>query len=122
MPNGVPVADLTLFVSLVHKLLHASDTIPLGKQHLFHCRQAIKQAKDVLIGRARTMSGVLVTARAATELEWWIAKLACLDSTGLPLACRYSFPGCSSESNLVRYSDAARELDKRAELSGAGAW
>ena len=122
MPNGVPVADLTLFVSLVHKLLHASDTIPLGKQHLFHCRQAIKQAKDVLIGRARTMSGVLVTARVATELEWWIAQLACLDSTGLPLACRYSFPGCSSESNLVRYSDAARELDKRAELSGAGAW
>jgi hypothetical protein len=122
MPNGVPLADLTLFVSLVHKLLHAADTIPLGKQHLFHCRQAIKQAKDVVIGRSRTMSGVLVTSRVVSELTWWVAQLACLDNTGLPLACRYSFPGCSSECNLVRYSDAARELEKRAELSGAGAW
>ena len=122
MPNGVPLTDLATFVSLLHKLFHASDTIPLGRQHLFHCRQAIKQARDVVIGRSRTMSGVLVTAAVRKELLWWAHQLEHVDLTGLPLASRYSFPGTSSDSHLIRYSDAARELEQRVNKSGAGAW
>ena len=122
MPNGLAAASFALFNSLVHRLLHAADVIPLGRQHLFYCRQAIKQAKEVVIGRGRALMAVIVTSGVDKELVWWSHQLLHAGDTGLPLASRFSFPGASSECNLIRYSDASRELEQPIIKSGGGAW
>ena len=122
MPNGRVVIDVALFNSLIHRLLHASDVIPLGKQHLFYCRRDLKAARDVVISKGRSLYSVIISAAAQTELEWWLYRLSNLDLTGLPLASRLEFPGASSDTHLIRYSDAARELPPSTRVSGAGAW
>ena len=122
MPNGLALSDFATLNSLVHRLLHASDVIPLGRQHLFYLRQLLKQVREVSLSRNRTMHGVIITTDGDRELEWWCHQLEHAGDAGIPLASRYSFPGASSESNLVRYSDASRELDQPIEKSGGGAW
>ena len=122
MPNGLAVNEYDTVNSLVHRLLHASEVVPLGKQHTFHLRQALKAARDVTISKSRTMHSCIITKAAGRELNWWVHQLEHAGSTGLPLASRYSFPGASSECNLIRYSDASREPDKPASHSGGGAW
>ena len=122
LPNALRAVDYSSFNSLVHRLLHAADVIPLGRQHLFYCLQDLRAARDVVVHKGRSAHLVVVTRASRKELTWWIHQLDRADQTGLPLASRYSFPGASSESHLVRYSDAARELDQPIERSGGGAW
>ena len=122
MPNGLAIANYGDFNSLTHKLLHASDCKPLGRQHLFYCRQALKSARQISLDGDRSMLGVIITKAVLRELEWWDAQLVYHDHTGLPLASRYSFPGASSENVLVRYSDASREPGKAVCESGGGGW
>ena len=95
MPNGLAMTEFGLLNSLVHRLLHASDVIPLGRQHLFHLRQLIKQVREVKLSRSRTVAGVIVTSEGDKELEWWIHQIEHADDVGLPLASRFSFPGAS---------------------------
>ena len=123
MPNGVGVAEFNQTHSLIHKLLHASDVIPLGRPHLFHLRQAVNTAKKIFLGVDKgELLGVMITAKVRKELIWWQHQLETADLTGLPLASRSEFPGISSPTHLVRYSDASRELDLAENHSGAGAW
>ena len=123
MPNGVGVAEFNQTHSLIHKLLHAADVIPLGRPHLFHLRQAVNTAKKIFLGVDKgELLGVMITAKVRKELTWWLHQLETADLTGLPLASRSEFPGASSPTHLVRYSDASRELDLAENHSGAGAW
>jgi hypothetical protein len=123
MPNGVGVAEFNQTHSLIHKLLHAADVIPLGRPHLFHLRQAVNTAKKIFLGVDKgELLGVMITAKVRKELTWWLHQLETADLTGLPLASRSEFPGASSPTHLVRYSDASRELNLSENHSGAGAW
>jgi hypothetical protein len=123
MPNGVGAAEFNQTHSLIHKLLHASDVIPLGRPHLFHLRQAVNTAKKIFLGVDKgELLGVMITAKVRKELIWWQHQLETADLTGLPLASRSEFPGISSPTHLIRYSDASRELDLAENHSGAGAW
>ena len=108
----VPYAD---FNSHVHKLLHASSTVVLGRQHLHHCMAALR-AENRLRAKA-----VLVHEQQDIELRWWREQL--LDPTRhcLPLASRVTFPETADTGVVVSYSDAARELDSP-HTSGFGAW
>ena len=100
--------------SLLHKLLSASECIPLGRPHLFHLREAIKA------DNALRSSAVIIGNKAAAELAWWDHQLLHADESGLPLASRYSFPS-SSDDTIVHYADASREPGEQS-ASGAGAW
>lgn len=123
MPNGVGVAEFNQTHSLIHKLLHAADVIPLGRPHLFHLRQAVNTAKKIFLGVDKgELLGVMITAKVRKELTWWLHQLETADLSGLPLASRSEFPGASSPTHLVRYSDASRELNLAENHSGAGAW
>ena len=122
MPNGLAAMDVSTFNSLIHRLLHASDVIPLGRQHLFYCRRDLKAVREVAVTKGMTMHSVIISKAAQGELAWWAHQLAMPDLNGLPLASRSTFPGSSSSSHLIRYSDAARELPPSDKVSGAGAW
>ena len=115
MPNGTTAVSRGELNSLVHKLLHASEVIPLMRAHLFYLRQALK------IPNALDWDAAILTQRALSELEWCDAQLAKSADVGIPFATRYSFPS-SSDTTLVRYHDASREPDKPASHSGFGAW
>ena len=115
LPNGTTAAPFDSCNSLVHKLLHASDVIPLGRQHLFHLREALKTPNEL------AWKAVIVTKHATTELEWWVYQLAKSDDFGLPLASRSEFPPMGDDANIVVYADASRSLDDLAG-SGWGAW
>ena len=98
----------------MHKLLSASEVIPLMRAHLFHIRKAVKgenglEGNDIILG-----------AKANAELDWCDHQLLHADEAGVPLATRYLFPA-SSDSTLVQYADASRE-EAKPEESGAGAW
>ena len=103
--------------SLLHKLLHASECIPLGRPHLFHLRRAVKGVD------ANGLDGhrVILGCDALKELEWWQHNLAAAKSHGVPFASRYDFPS-SSDSTIVLYADASREPTQHHTESGAGAW
>ena len=113
---GGVVAPAVPLASLLHKLLHASSVIPLGRQHLFHLMRAARSSTR-LPGGAK----VLGTA-ALTELRWWADMLTREQARrGVPLAIRTVFPEPTAPGVLVSYSDASREIDA-AEQSGYGAW
>ena len=44
LPNGSPRVAYDSFDSLVHRLLHASGVIPLGRAHLFECLALLRAA------------------------------------------------------------------------------
>ena len=70
MPNGVGVAEFNQTHSLIHKLLHAADVIPLGRPHLFHLRQAVNTAKKIFLGVDKgELLGVMITAKVRKELR-----------------------------------------------------
>jgi hypothetical protein len=115
LPNGLKTAPGEKFESLVHKLLHASEVIPLGRQHLFHSRECLKIENDL------DWNGVIVTKKAETELHWWVAQMAKSDNLGLPLASRLEFPTVGDDDHVIEYHDASRELGN-IESSGWGAW
>ena len=115
LDNGLVVTDYDLFNKLVHKLLHASDSRPLGRQYLFYCRKAARTPNRL------SPPAVIITKEADKELDWWEEELTIEDHTGLPLASRRHFPAVSSPSTLVIYSDSSREdVDSMAieELEG----
>ena len=109
---SVPYAD---FNSLVHKLLHASSVVVLGRQHAHHC-MAARRAENRLASPL-----VLVGEAAAAELRWWISQFEEPTRHCLPLASRLAFPFADFDHTLVCYSDAAREIDAPL-TSGWGAW
>lgn len=116
MPNGVLAAAYDGVNSLLHKLLSASEVIPLGRPHLFYLRKAIKGAENNKL----EFHAVLLTQDVIKELEWWRAQLAKSHEHGIPFACRFSFP-TSSDSTIIYYGDASREINDPA-ASGWGAW
>ena len=114
LPSGgvaVPHDDCN---SLLHKLLHASDVVPIGRAHLFYLRQAVKATNGL------KWSAVILGERALNELQWWSHQLAHADEHGVPLASRYLFP-TGSDTTVVHYADSSRE-ESDLEASGAGAW
>ena len=114
LPSGGSSIEYDAVNSLVHKLLSASEVVPIGRQHLYHLRKALK-ASNHLHGHK-----VIFGNEAEAELEWWDAQLQLSEQHGLPLASRWDFP-CSSDSTIVHYGDASREEGNLIE-SGAGAW
>ena len=114
--HGGVVAPAAELSSVMHKLLHASSVIPLGRQHLFHVMRA-GRATSRLSGGAK-----LLGSGARSELEWWCVMLA-RDAAqrGVPLAFRSAFPDPCDPGVLTPYSDASREIDAIDE-SGYGAW
>jgi len=103
------------FNSLVHKLLHASETVVLGRQHVHYCMQALRTEN-----RMREPV-VLLFEPQIRELRWWVEQFDHPERHCLPLASRLSFPFSDSVTTLAAYSDAARELQSPS-TSGFGAW
>lgn len=118
LPNGVKAAPRDDTKSLIHKLLHASEVIPLMRPHLFHLRGACQAGNEA---HSLGWDAVLLGTKEQKELDWCIAQLEKSDDVGVPFAPRYDFPS-SSDSTLVRYSDASREPDQPENKSGYGAW
>ena len=118
-PNGTRVAKYDSLNSLVHKLLHASEVVPIGRAHLFYTRKAIKAAKEA--GDERI--SVFLGDKPVVELEWWHAQLsdaASCERHGVPFAVRFGFP-TGAPGTIIHYGDASRELGNVLE-SGFGAW
>ena len=113
MPNGTTRLARSMFKPLVHKLIHAAETYPLGRQRLYYCLKALKAADGAWI---------FIGEQARAELAWWLAQFELGDTAGVPLASRYSFPATSSDSTIVYYGDSSRELDDPTKVSGFGAW
>ena len=114
LKNGLVASKHDETNSLVHKLNFAAAVIPSGRQHLFHLRRAVYAINRL------DWKGVVICKRADDELAWWEAQLLKSEDLGSPLASRWSFPA-SSDSNIVRYSDASREVGNIV-ASGYGAW
>ena len=68
------------FNSLVHKLLHASSTVVLGRQHVHHCLEALRAEN-----RMRVRS-VLLFEQQLAELRWWLEQLRDPSRHCLPMA------------------------------------
>jgi hypothetical protein len=113
---GGVVAPAAPLASLIHKLLHASSVIPLGRQHLFHVMRAARSSTR-LAGGDKVLSSA-----ALRELVWWTEMLAREQARrGVPLAVRAVFPEPTDPGVLAPYSDASREKGAT-EQSGYGAW
>ena len=106
--------EYSTFNPLVHKLLSACEVVPLGRQHLYHTRKALRTPNRLNGHR------VIYGAAAITELNWWEAQLLLSEEHGLPLATRWDFP-VSSATTIVHYGDASRE-ETDPSASGYGAW
>ena len=114
--QGGVVAPAAGLSSVMHKLLHASSVIPLGRQHLFHVMRAARM-ETRLAGGAK-----LLGEQAVGELRWWQEMLGReLPRRGVPLAVRSAFPEPADPGVLVPYSDASREQTDPS-ASGFGAW
>jgi len=120
LPNGCLRVDAKLLKSLIHRLLHASETIPLGRAHLFHLRRAYYHAGS-LEARSRILG-----ERALAELTWWAAALEQPKLFAVPLASRLEFPTTGTPGLISHYGDASREYDEETGVadpsSGFGAW
>ena len=115
--SGQPIVPHDELNSLLHKLTHAAETIPSGRQRLFYLKRAAKGA-----GSNRLDGNMaIIDPTAARELRWWEEQLQRSTMHGLPLASRYDFPAVSSDDHIIEYHDASRELDSP-EPSGYGAW
>ena len=112
--GGVVVVPKEALNSLTHKLLHAASFIPLGRQHLYHVRRALK-AENRLAGARATLGRA-----ALAELRWQLAQLELQEPVGVPFATRSRFPAAGSAGVLTPYSDASKEEDS--SESGFGAW
>ena len=113
--NGGRRVQYGEFNSLVHRLLHASATVVLGRQHVHHCMQALRARNRM------EQAVVLLYEPQLKELRWWLEQFADPARHCLPLASRLVFPFADLEHTLASYSDAARELGDPA-TSGFGAW
>ena len=96
----------------------------MGRPQLYHLGKSLRAPNRLSPG------GVILSAAAVCELDWWEDELLIEDAEGIPLASRSSFPATSSSEVLVTYSDASREIDEtRPDLrggdngeSGFGSW
>ena len=120
LTSGSIKVEYKALKSLVHKLLHAAETIPLGRAHLFHLRRALYH-EGRLEGRHR-----LIGTKARRELEWWRAALALPELFAVPMASRVDFPTTGEAGLITHYGDASREYDEQngtcGDDSGYGAW
>ena len=120
LPNGTLRVIRSLFNSLVHRLIHASEVIPLMRSHLFYSLKALRG-----VHRLQGSSSVIVGEAAQGELRWCQAALVDAHLCPVPMASRHGFP-CSTEPGVLTiYSDASRELDEQGLAdpgSGLGAW
>jgi hypothetical protein len=119
-PNGTIAVAFDFINPLVHKLLHASEVIPIGRSHLFHVRKAINAAKK---SGAERFQSIYLGADARKELVWWESQLSdqvSCEQHGVPFAVRFAFP-TSDDTTIVHYGDASREPGNLIE-SGFGAW
>jgi hypothetical protein len=114
LQNGCALSPFNDTRSLVHKLIFAAAVIPLGRQHTFYLRKALRSPNRV------EGNHVIIDARADHELAWWAAQLDKSEEHGTPFASRLDFPS-SADDTIVRYSDASREETDPA-ASGLGAW
>jgi len=112
--QGAISAPFGDYNSVVHKLLHSSSTVVLGRQHTHHCMAALRAENRM---RARA----LLHEPQQRELAWWLEQLAQPTRHCLPLASRVVFPFADAASTMAAYSDAARELDSPG-TSGFGGW
>ena len=115
LPNGLMAVDRSDAHSLVHKLIHASESDVLGRPNLHYIRAALRDHERH--GNNLARDAVVMPRKAARELAWWESRLGQRVSS-LPLASRLNFPS-SSASTLVHYIDASRE-EKHPEQSGLG--
>ena len=108
------------FNQLVHRLLHASEVMPLGRSHLFHCLLVLREVNRL------DGSDLVLSDAALRELAWWQAALADVHKHGVPLASRSMFPSASDPTLLTHYGDASREYDDATRVmaasSGFGSW
>ena len=111
--------EWSLLNSLWHKLLHASDCMPGGRQHLFALQRLVR-ASFRLRGKA-----VRLNDAACAELQWWATQLLA-EQEGVPLTVRQDFESALSEGCLCYYGDASREFTSAGKPdisnSGFGAW
>ena len=118
-PNGTLAVAFDDVNSMVHKLLHASEVIPIGRAHLFHTRAALRAGKKA----SSTRHTIFLGEEVCVEMRWWQAQLedeiGC-EQHGVPFAVRFNFP-TSSDTTVIAYGDASREVDNLKE-SGFGAW
>jgi hypothetical protein len=113
----VLIVDRSALNSIIHKLIHASDVTPFGKGHLFH----LKAANN---GAARQgHSEVYCGGKEIKELDWWEHQFDPKNDEpfDIPMAVRFDFPS-SSDTTCISYADASREIEKKPEDSGLGAW
>ena len=106
LPNGTIAVDRSDLNSLIHKLIHASETRVLGRVNLHYVRKAYREHSQR--GNDLDRDAVILGAKAQREWRWWLDNLASRGDS-LPLASRIDFP-CSSITTLVMYTDASREL------------
>jgi hypothetical protein len=119
-PNGTIAVKIDTLNSLVHKLLHACEVVPIGRAHLHHLRAALREAKRAAANEWRP---AFLGDKAVRELEWWRSQLhdvASCEQHGVPFAVRFGFPS-SDPDTIVHYGDASREVGNLVE-SGFGAW
>ena len=106
--------------SLWHKLLHAAECTPGGRQHLFALQRVVRAHFRL---RARA---VVLGHEACAELEWWIQQLSAEHQEGVPLTARQQFESALSTCCLCFYGDASREFQPAGDpdliKSGFGAW
>jgi hypothetical protein len=114
LPNGCVAVPREACNSLLHKLLSASEVVPIGRAHLFYLREALKATNEL------SWDATILGDAALKELDWWRHQLDHAQELGVPLASRYTFP-TGSDTTVVHYGDASREPDNLAS-SGAGAW
>ena len=108
---------------LTHKLLHAAEYVPDGRQHTFALLRVLR-ADCRLDGDATPFS-----ADAAAELRWWQGELL-REEACMPLASKGSFVSCDNPNVICYYGDASRERIKegtpsvpaKAVFSGWGFW
>ena len=107
-------ANIDELNSVIHKLLHASSCVVLGRQHLHHLLRSHKHAAH------KSMTNATLSRDACLELRWWLGQLRSPDLEGVPMASRRTFPA-PGPGVLAPYFDASRELKSPAS-SGFGAW
>jgi len=115
LPNGALAVSRSALNSLVHKLIHAGEVIPLMRTHLFYLRAALWSDNKM------SPSLAIIGTQARADLLWCVTQLEKSSDVGIPFASRFSFP-TSADGTIVRYSDASREPGCPASDSGYGAW
>ena len=117
LPNGCLRHELKSFDSLTHRLLHACESIALGRPHLHHVLQSLR-GSNRLDG-----TEAIISLAAERELEWWLAAMRHAKKLALPrqAACpsRARPPTeCSSSTPTLRGSSSKGPTEHQARAVG----